>query len=284
MSNTKKILIILGIILIFAIGIPYDAFYNAPKRYTVRYETLSDTSIPEQLDDINILYFTDLHYGKFMDNTRLTSLVNRINDLGPDVVLFGGDLTERKLNREEKLKVIDLLSQIDAPLGKFAVLGDSDYRSTAETKLSIEILEASGFELLYNESILLRNKRSKGITLVGIDSASGGNPDVTAAFQNVAPNSYTIVMCHTPDTALTIPSHKTNYYLAGHSHGGQVYYIYDSLFKPDYCEYFFMGKDNYQDTFTVDVSSGVGTTQQDVRFLANAEVVIYRLKHLSTQE
>jgi predicted MPP superfamily phosphohydrolase len=42
---------------------------------------------------------------------------------------------------------------------------------------------------------------------------------------------------------------------------------------------FFRGKHDIKGLFTLDITNGVGTTEQDVRFLANAEVVLYRLKH-----
>lgn len=284
MSIVKKILIVLCILLALVVGIAYDTFYNAPQRFTVRYETLKSELIPQQMDEVNILYFSDLHYGTFMNNKRLELLVKRINELGPDIVLFGGDLIDRKLNREERLKLTEYLSQINAPLGKFAVYGDFDNMSTSDHNNVTEVLENSGFEIVNNRSIVLRNKRSKGITLVGLDTSDKGYADINAAYQNVNPAGYTITLCHTPDTALLVPTQKTNYYLCGHSHGGQLFYIFDSYYRPEYTDYFFMGKEKYQDAFTVDITNGVGTTVIDARFLAPAEVVVYRLEHVETEE
>ena len=42
---------------------------------------------------------------------------------------------------------------------------------------------------------------------------------------------------------------------------------------------YFRGKYTVNGTFTLDISSGTGTTGRDVRFLSNAEVVLYRLEH-----
>ena len=86
MNVIKKILIILLVIIILVVSLVYDSIYVAPSRFNVRYETLTSASIPEQLNDINILYFTDLHYGNLMNGQRLDKLTKTINDLCPDVI------------------------------------------------------------------------------------------------------------------------------------------------------------------------------------------------------
>jgi predicted MPP superfamily phosphohydrolase len=260
----------------------YDSLYVAPARFMVRYETLDSIFIPEQMDDVNILFFSDLKYGTFMDQNRLAKLMEAINRLSPDVVIFGGDMFDESalVDDNAAAAVASAFKNIEAPLGKFAVLGDTDHRDEnvlAEVKSA---LYQGDFELLNNRSILLRNKGSDSITLVGLDSALNGEINVTQAFAEVSHTSYTIAICHTPDAADLFPAELTNYALSGHSLGGQVYLGSASLYMPAMAEKYFRGKTTIGgDAFVLDISSGVGTTQKDVRFLANAEIVLYRLKH-----
>ena len=53
------ILIVILAISCLALSLYYDAFYAAPSRYQVRYETLSSVFIPDQMSGIRILYFSD---------------------------------------------------------------------------------------------------------------------------------------------------------------------------------------------------------------------------------
>ena len=114
---------------------------------------------------------------------------------------------------------------------------------------------------------------------MGIGNGINVYQDISAAYANVPRTAYAITVCHTPDTAARVPVDITKYFLAGHSLGGQVYWFFNSLYKPAMTDVYFRGKYTVNGTFTLDVSSGTGTTARDVRFLSNAEVVLYRLEH-----
>ena len=289
-DRKKKILMhILSIIVFISlIGLVlyYDAFNTAPSRFQVRYETLRSVFIPDQMDDVTILYFSDLDYGTFMDKKRLEKLTETINSLSPDVILFGGDLFEQSavISETKKQELITCLSSLHAPLGKFAVTGDVDCYTVGNREAAADILFQSDFELLINSSVILRNNGSGSITITGLDSGLYGNPDINAAFANVSRAGYNIVLSHTPDLAEQIPSDLTDYLLSGHSHGGQAYWGFGALYTPPMAEVFFRGKHRINDLYTLDISNGVGTTIQDVRFLAGAEVVLYRLNHIRVDE
>ncbi len=286
MDNQKnriiaRILIVLIMIALLSLALVYDAFYRAPSRYQVRYETLESVFIPDQLDNVSILFFSDLDYGTFVDEARLSKLTNSINQLSPDVIIFGGDLFDEAYTAgtNDAETVIRCLSAMKAPLGKYAVLGDFDCRSEATSTMVQDILFQSDFELLLNSSVLLRNRGSGAISLTGLDSGLYGHPDIDAAFTNVGRAVFNIVITHTPDLSDSLPIDQTNYILSGHSHGGQAYWGFGALYTPPMAERYFRGRHQIQGSVTLDITNGVGTTLEDVRFLSNAEIVLYRLKH-----
>lgn len=282
MKIVYKILLVLGLIIGICGALAYDAFYSAPTRYTVRYETLTSQAIPEQMDDISILFFSDLEYNHFMDETRLAKLVRTINSLSPDIVIFGGDVFDTEPNPITGTVIEEVtngLKEIKAPLGKFAVLGDNDEVDLSTRAQVREILYNADFELLENQSISLRNEGSQAIYLVGLNNKVTGYLNVSQAFANVSRSAYTIVVSHTPDTANLVPTDTTKYFLAGHSHGGQANWYFGSLYTPEGASQYLLGKHKIEEAFTLDITNGVGTTIKDVRFLANAEVVLYRLEH-----
>ncbi len=279
-----RILLILALLICTSAVLAFDAFYTAPSRFTTRYETISSIYIPDQLDDVNILFFTDLDYGTFMDDERLGKLIDTINSLSPDAVIFGGDLYDQNagtVTEEQISTVTAALKSIKAPLGKFAVLGDFDHSDDTRLQNVKDTLYNGDFELLLNSSISLRNEGSQSIAIVGLDSGLKGTADISAAYANVSPTSFVLTVCHTPDTADSVPADSTKYFLAGHSLGGQAYYFFDALYTPEMAVNYFRGKHTVSGSFTLDISNGVGTTVKDVRFLSNAEVVIYRLQHKS---
>ena len=125
-----------------------------PDKLNVQYKTLQDSKIPESMNDVSIVYFTDLQYGKFENKKRTNKLFNKIKHLDPDIIIFGGDLFDEtcQINQEDIDYITSKLSKITAPLGKFCVLGEKD---EANSDIVRSILNQSQFEILENETILL---------------------------------------------------------------------------------------------------------------------------------
>ncbi|MDX1950656.1 MAG: metallophosphoesterase [Verrucomicrobiota bacterium] len=69
---------------------------------------------------IRLLHFTDLHYKGDLD--YLTTVVDRINSLSPDLVCFTGDLVEEA---DFVAPALEQLIKIKAPL--FGIPGNHDY-------------------------------------------------------------------------------------------------------------------------------------------------------------
>ncbi|MBR2990037.1 MAG: metallophosphoesterase, partial [Solobacterium sp.] len=281
MKIWQKIGIVSGLLLFFSSVLAYDAFFTAPKRWNIRTETISSIYIPSSIDGMDILFFSDLDYGQFMDAGRMQELVDTINEIAPDAVIFGGDVfdeTVRPGDAEKLDQAAQLLAQIKAPAGKFAILGDMD--NTPEMRPDVEdVLYHGDFEIIDNRSQSIHNGSTEAIAVVGIENGVNGYADITGSFANISPAIFSIVVCHTPDTAIYVPADLTKYMLAAHSHGGQVYWIFGSLLNYPGAEQYFRGKHIIDGVFTLDITNGVGTRQQDVRFLANGELVVYHLEH-----
>lgn len=281
MKNTIKlwIIVILAAILMTFGFIWFNACYISPQRYTTRFESLESDKIPEQLDHVNILFFSDTDYGTFVNQRRIRKLIDRINELSPDVVIFGGDLYDyaASSSAEDNAFLAEQFRRIEAPLGKFAVLGDFDRKDEATSAAVHYVLNKSDFEVLNNRSITLHNAGSQSITLVGIDNGLNGSRNIDQAYAEVSRDTYVMTVCHTPDTVSEVPADLTDYYIAGHSHGGQVYYWIGSYYMPPLATDYLRGKHMVKDAFICDVTNGTGTTVADVRFCAPAEVVVYTL-------
>ena len=280
-NTITKILIVILAVLMVVGGTVIDALWLAPKRLNVRQETIQNEKIPETLNDMRICYLTDLDYGLFVDEQRLTQIIEQINATGADIVIFGGDLYEDTITPNEKGNSIlkEALSSIEAPYGKFAVYGDHD-TDTVENKAMIdEIYASSGFEVISDASLSLHKGTSASITLVGVNHGMKEAADIQSAYANVSANNFVMTVCHTPDSADLVPADLTDYMLAGHSHGGQANLGFIALDTPAMAVSYLAGKHVIRESFTLDISSGVGTTIKNVRFMTGNEIVVYRFIH-----
>ena len=175
------------------------------------------------------------------------------------------------------------LASLNAPLGKFAVLGNHDLESYDSMILISQILEDANFEIITNENIKIHNQSSSFINLVGIDSMANGQPDINSSYANIAASNFTFSLCHTPDIFDEIPKDLNDILVAGHSHGGQIYIpLFGTFYTPYGAQKYIKGIHTI-DGAVLDITNGVGTTKQDVRLFAPAEVVYYTLKSIDLE-
>lgn len=286
MKTYTKILGSIVIVLAIVAFLLVDSFFIAPSRFVTRNEIIENEQIPEQLNNMNIVFFSDIKYGTFMNEERLNKLVDTINHSGPDVVIFGGDLYDDSVTvtDESNATLMKAFNKIEAKYGKFAVYGDIDDSSDVMKTAVNAIYDGSNFEVIQNTSFQIHKNGSQFITLVGLDNGIDGIKDITGAYANVSADSFVFTICHTPDTASEVPVDLTDYFLAGHSLGGQENFFFTSLYSPAYATQYLRGKHEIDDTFTLDITNGTGTTQQDVRFLTPSEIVVYSLKQTKKKE
>lgn len=242
------------------------ARYINPTRITIKTSTLTHSQIDASFDGFKILYFSDLQYNEFVDQKRLSELVEKINEAKPDVILFGGDLLAKPfINNEDEAFFINQLKSLKAPYGKFAVMGDLEVEQpNLIPNLSAFYLSAH-FELLNNTSTKLYYQNDAFINLVGLDNSS--------SIEVPQMEGYTFAFGHSPTLA---DQYQANIMVVGQTHGGQIdvpwlrnLFIKDSPYT----------KARQQvDAMRLDISNGVGTSIYDVRLLAPAQLNLYILK------
>lgn len=269
MDMVKKLIIIISCLLL-VIGL---CIFNAKviniKQIKVRQEIIKSEKINDNLNDFLIAYFSDLHYGTFINQEFVNEVINTINNYDVDIVIFGGDLFDSpNISLEDKTFFIQQLKSIKANYGKYAVLGECDTNDITTT----QILKDADFTILNNSNISISVDKKSSINIIGISDVNDMN-----AFSGVDSNNYTFVISHFPDCYDNVKDYNFDYMLAGHSHGGQVYLPIINLFTRDKgCEKYFHGKYK-EDNKILDITNGLGRSKYNARFLADSEIVMYRL-------
>lgn len=267
----------LVLILGFLIFYLYTTYISTSK-LIVKEERIVDKDLPSNFDGLKVIQFSDLHYGTTVFYDELKNLVVEINKRNPDIVIFNGDLIDASydLSTDEQEKISDSLKKIDASLGKYAVPGEED------DELFYTIMKQSDFNVLENSYDFIYNNDEKPILLIGLGSILNDSLNVSegfAYFNETTHNSdiYTIVMSHEPDTVDKISAYRSDLYLAGHSHNGNVRLpIVGSLYKFDGAEKYI---DEYYNlgNYKLYISSGVGTNGPGFRLFCRPSFNFFRI-------
>lgn len=285
MKRLLKILATLVTICCIIAGFIFYGTFISVKRVNIHNVKVYSEKIPDECNNMKIALISDLHYNGFMNKERFSSMIETINNAKPDIILFAGDVYDHPKQNppsdEIRQELIELLKKLEAPYGKFAVLGESDHESTLVEDTLYNLFYYADFELLDNSSILLHKDGSKTINLVGIDSSIGGRVDIEKAMSGIDVNNFTIVLTHAPDIVTTLPLNDIDLILAGHSHGGQVYLpLFGALFSKEGATKFVRGEYTLKQANAESkliITNGLGTSDMDIRLFAPPQCTMIRL-------
>ena len=190
--------------------------------------TLSFADLPQGFSGLRVAFLSDIHYGPFFSDERLTDLVRRVNALKPDVILLGGDYAN---DSDGAVSFFQMKPAFSARLGVYAVMGNHD-RVMPESNLERleEAMYASGVVPLVNRTLPLSLPSGETIYLAGIDDYGNGHPDAAAAARSVTADDFVIFLTHNPDAIPSLAAIRArdgdtqwaDLILCGHTHGGQV--------------------------------------------------------------
>ena len=219
-------------------SIPASALFFGMLRgkynYKVIKHQLSFSRLPKDFNGFKIVHISDFHCGSFDNKEKLTYGIDLINKQKPDIILFTGDMVNNIA--DEILPWKSLISSLNAPYGKYAVLGNHDYGdynswNSDEEKIEnfkklITLQNEMGFKLLNNTSEIININQST-IDLIGVENWGSGfkqKGNLDLALANTKANDFKILMSHDPthwkEKVLTHKQH-IDLTLSGHTHGMQ---------------------------------------------------------------
>jgi predicted MPP superfamily phosphohydrolase len=165
---------------------------------------------------IRIAFASDLHAGPATHSALIAEACRALADAKPDLLLLGGDFVAFHARHVDRL--VPLLRAIDAPLGKFAVLGNHDL--VADDAYIVRRLADAGVRVLVNENARLPPPHDE-VWVCGLDNTEEGMPDAEAAFAGA--DGVRVVLMHSPDGLRAIGDRTFAVAFCGHTHGGQFW-------------------------------------------------------------
>lgn len=215
------------------VGLIFGMIYGKYNYRVFKYEMDFD-DLPKSFDGFKITHISDIHSGSLDNIEKVKYGIDLINQQQSDVILFTGDLVNNKSNELEKWK--DIFKLMEAPLGKFSILGNHDYGDYYDWKSKDEKIndfkkfmdyqENMGFKLLMNESIYLEKNEEK-IAILGSENWGRGfkkEGDLDKMISKINKDDFKILMTHDPSHwEEKVLNHKSRFQLtlSGHTHGMQ---------------------------------------------------------------
>ena len=212
---------------------------------------------------LKIAFVADFHIDASTSESFIRRFVTEINNLAPDIVLYGGDNIEGR-NAGGLQSKADILKQISTKYGMFGVLGNHDrYRGPEKGNF----FDNTGIELLLDTVMVIGDEFS----LAGrLDSGTRGRKTVKELLQTTDDKLPLIMLDHRPTEFPEVIASKTDIRLSGHTHRGQMFplnLIINSMYDLSY------GYKNMENTHFF-VTSGIRLWRYPVRTIGKSEIML----------
>ena len=276
----KRILkFLIGIMFIIILTIIYARFVGTLGFDTKEYALYED-KLPLGFDGLKVVHFSDIHYNRAITLDKIADIVDEINLINPDIVVFTGDLADQdaSLKDNDWKSLTEHLKEIDAKYGKYAVLGNHDYKVKDEV---LKVFKDSDFKYLENGYDIIYGQDDEKIFIGGIGNVTFNEDDIDKTMEYLKDNEnvdYNIVLVHEPDLSDTVvKNYDVNLILAGHSHNGQIRLPFiGAVYTPN------GSKKYYDEYYSIDkthlyISSGVGVSVINYRLFNRPSINFYRI-------
>lgn len=254
---------------------------------------IARNDVPDGFNGYRIVQISDFHTGTYgNDTTFLSKLVNKVNSLNPDLVVFTGDIVNSR--SYELTPHVKTLSRLRAKDGVYSIMGNHDYgdyanwESPSQKAESVEYLKLMqkemGWLMLNNGTEYLR-AGNDSIALIGVENI-GDHPfpiygSLTRSYKNLDDSVFKILLTHNPahwcdsisdngklNVALTLSghTHAMQMEVAGLSPAALRYKTWGGLYAD---------KDS---THLLYVNIGAGTVGFPARIGATPEITVFTLR------
>ena len=226
---------------------------------------------PADADSVRLVQISDLHISSATSADQVEQIAGLVRQARPDAIVCTGDLVDSPV--ESVAHLAGPLADLEAPLGKFAVLGNHEFYTGLKDSLAFH--EAAGLKVLRAESVPLNGR----LRLAGVDdptaSRVGAKPrtDESAALAG-GDGRATVLLKHQP----TIDERSLGRYrlqLSGHTHAGQIFPF--RYFLPLRYRYY-RGRYDLESGSSLYVSPGTGTWGPRLRLLAPPKITVITLR------
>ncbi|MDM8543406.1 metallophosphoesterase [Desulfococcaceae bacterium HSG9] len=184
--------------------------------YKIEEQRVPVKNLPDAFENFRILHLSDIHVDAIIDKGERLRLI--LKDIRFDLCVITGDFRFRTFgDYESTVRGMEaLVPALKCKHGIIGIIGNHDF---------IEIvphLESLGIKILLNEAVPVE-LNGEAIWVAGVDDAYFYEVhNLTKAFRDVPENVFKVLLSHSPEIIYQAAQCGTDYYLCGHTHGGQI--------------------------------------------------------------
>lgn len=275
----QSILVLSGFMLaaLFSYGAAIE-----PGRLTVTKFEIREGRLAQILAGRKAVLLSDLHF-KDGGEPIADAALRRLKKIRPDLILLTGDYVDWGSRAPAYDHALTFLSQLQAPLGVFAVLGDAD-RTFSRKSCEFCHQPDSSAPTERHSVVFLKDAQKLIATplgefrVIGIDSGHGTRltPEARQLLDGDLPS---LLLSHTSTMYENIKETQEILTLSGDTHGGQVWlpnWVWRlTRIKPDPAHISGLFRDGKKSLI---VTRGLGTSRVHFRLGAPPEIVVLEFK------
>jgi uncharacterized protein len=248
-----------------------------PNRLIVRREVITIDKWPKELGDLRIAVISDIHAGGwFIDDEKLRLIVERTNQLQPEMIVILGDFMTGNgtfRQRVDPEMFAPVLKDLRAPLGVYSVLGNHDWWWDGPRVR--RGLEANGIKVLDDEVVEVTG-RGSSVWLAGLADLWTRPQRINETIAKIPQDRPVIALTHNPDIFPRLPQ-RIPLLLAGHTHAAQIYFpILGPIVQPS--NHGYVRGHYFENNHHLFVTTGIGTSIIPIRFGVPPEIVLLTIR------
>ena len=267
---------------IAAVGLPVYAGEIARHEISIGRITITLPQLPETFRGLTIAQISDFHYAEYTEAFFIKRVVERVNQLKPDMVVLTGDfITSGFWSTQNTIRFAgecaEILSHIQSPM-RYAVLGNHDCSTPQYRRAVTAELQSHGIPVLENRFVPIERDGAR-FWLAGTGDALCNGFALEEALPAPAhrDGESLILLAHEPDVLPLVSAHNVDLMLSGHTHGGQVRFpLLPAMFLPPLGQRYVEGLYRLGPT-QLYVNRGVGTVNLPFRLNCPPEITLITL-------
>jgi predicted MPP superfamily phosphohydrolase len=249
-----------------SIAIVITGIINFKTIRTARYSI----EIPQKatgMDQLRIAYIADFHLQPKTSVRYVKKVVNRINAIQPDLMLFGGDIVEGDGDEGKLARFEKLLGQVKSKYGSYGVIGNHEIYGGKDVD---QFFRDAEIKLLKDTTVVI----GSAINLAGrLDQHIKDRKPPEEILRQANDSLPVILLDHRPTRIQEISQTRADIQLSGHTHNGQLFpfnLITQSIYPISW------GYEVINNTHFI-VTSGIRLWGPPVRTAGRSEIVVVDL-------
>ena len=265
-EQTKKI----TAIVIIAIAGIIVLLGNINKRdITIRTLNLTLPKGEGKLNELNVVFASDLHLSTIDGEKLLTRIVDKMNSVNPDIILFSGDIVDEKAMILRERGIGESFRKLNPKYGIYSINGNHEFINEVDT--SVKYMKEYGMKVIRDDYEFV----DSSFYIVGREDVSmkqftgKSRKELEQIIKSLQGNFPKILLDHTPVKLEQAEKNYIDLQLSGHTHHGQIWpaNIITNLIYEVSWGYLKKGKTHYY------VTSGAGTWGPPVRTGSKSEIM-----------